>query len=60
MSGRNALEAHEKWAYDAQYAREAGLRMDAEVLLRTLAAVVRAEDVYRGKVADGVWDGKSR
>jgi lipopolysaccharide/colanic/teichoic acid biosynthesis glycosyltransferase len=48
--GRNALEAHEKWRLDAEYAREGDLRADLRILAMTIAKVLSREGIYREKV----------
>jgi lipopolysaccharide/colanic/teichoic acid biosynthesis glycosyltransferase len=51
VSGRNLLEAHEKWSIDAQYAKEAGLVKDLFILASTILKVIRREGIYKKTIS---------
>lgn len=45
-SGRNALDAHEKWTLDARYAAEVSLALDARILWLTVGTVLGRRGIY--------------
>ena len=47
VSGRNLLDAREKWALDARYAETANLMEDFRILARTVWKVVAREGIHR-------------
>ncbi len=47
VSGRNLLDAHTKWALDADYGASATLALDLRILAKTVWKVVTREGVYR-------------
>jgi len=47
VSGRNLLDANDKWRIDASYARDAGLSLDMRILAQTFIKVVMREGIYR-------------
>lgn len=48
VSGRNALDAHQKWQLDAEYAENVGCLLDLSILVRTVSNVLAARDIYKG------------
>ena len=47
VSGRNEVNAHDKWAMDRYYADHAGLWLDLKILLRTLKIVSAQQGISR-------------
>jgi lipopolysaccharide/colanic/teichoic acid biosynthesis glycosyltransferase len=45
-TGRNALDAHEKWTLDARYAAEVSLALDARILWLTVGTVLGRRGIY--------------
>ena len=49
VNGRNAISWEQKFALDVEYVDEHDLRMDLDILLRTVSIVVRKEGVNHGE-----------
>lgn len=49
VSGRNRLSPQEKWALDVEYVRRRSLFLDAQILLRTVLTILKAEGIFRTK-----------
>ena len=52
VSGRNAIDWEEKFALDLEYVDHHDMRMDLDILIRTVTTVLRREGVSRGPEVD--------
>ena len=51
VNGRNSLSWEQRFAYDLQYIRELSFLVDAKIILKTLAKVVKREGIGQGEEA---------
>jgi lipopolysaccharide/colanic/teichoic acid biosynthesis glycosyltransferase len=49
VSGRNSLDAREKWSIDSEYSSASSLLLDARILAHTLTRAVSATGIYQEK-----------
>jgi lipopolysaccharide/colanic/teichoic acid biosynthesis glycosyltransferase len=58
VNGRTSLPWSERIELDVWYVEHRSLRLDLEILVRTVGVLLRSEGVYKG--ATGGWDGPAR
>ena len=47
VSGRNLLDARQKWALDVQYAKNVSLSLDVKIIVKTILKVIEHEGIYK-------------